>query len=116
MLTLPKTPQVFPSRQSLYSHLKGAFLRSERVEFAGEYGCAFEEELEDCCAVLLDLLDILDYNAPLYDSRILPTIWLKLTGAKDLHCRILEKENQVNSTRTANPNTFNPKTASIMFF
>ena len=73
---MPKTPQVFPSRQSLYSHLKSAFLRSERVEFAGEYGCAFEEELEDCCAVLLDLLDILDYNAPLYDSRILPTLWL----------------------------------------
>ena len=77
---------------------------------------AFEEELEDCHAVLLGLLDILDYNTPLYDSRILPTLWLKLTGAKDLHRCILEKENQVNSARTANLNTFDPKMASIMFF
>ena len=79
------------------------------------YG-AFEKELEDCRVVLLGLLDMLDYNAVLYDNRILPTLRLKLAGAKDLHHRILEKENQVNSTRTANLNTFDSKTASIMFF
>ena len=42
--------------------------------------------------------DILDYNAPLYNSRILPTLQLKLTGVKDLHHCIQEKENQVNLT------------------
>ena len=39
LLTLPKTPQVFPSRQSLFSHLKSTFLHSDHVEFAGEYEC-----------------------------------------------------------------------------
>ena len=84
----------------------------EGIIGAGE----FREELEECRRNLLVALDIINYNLPLNDLRILPTLRQKLAPLKDLVHRVTEKEEAVNSQRRANPSTFNAKSASVMFF
>jgi len=76
---------------------------------------AFEIEFDQCRRALLEMVDILDYNRPFYDLRLLPLLRSKLAGLKDLHRRICEKESHVNSTRITTPKTFDHNTNLVMF-
>jgi hypothetical protein len=76
---------------------------------------ALEIEFDQCRRALLEMVDILDYNRPFYDLRLLSLLRCKLAGLKDLHQRIREKESHVNSTRTTAPRTFNHNTNLVMF-
>ena len=89
-----------------------ALSEDEGVLGAGE----FSEQMENCRRSLLAALDILDYNTSLNDLRILPTLRHKFAGIHDLVQQITAKEEAVNSRRASNPTTWDPKTASIMFF
>ena len=89
-----------------------ALSEDEGVLRAGE----FSEQMENCHQSLLVAIDILDYNTSLNDLRILPTLRHKFAGIHDLVQQITAKEEAVNLHRASNPTTWDPKTASIMFF
>ena len=63
--------------------------------------------------MLLELSDILEYNAPLTDLRTLPVLRRHLAAVSDLHARLLEEEKIVTGRP---PRTWDTQFGDIMFF
>jgi len=76
----------------------------------------FEKEMKKFQHVLLELSDILEYNAPLMDLRTLPVLCCHLAAVSDLHAHLLEKEKITNSTTGPPPRTWDRQFGDIMFF
>jgi len=76
----------------------------------------FEQEMCRFKQVLLELSDILEYNAPLTDLRTLPVLRHHLAAVSDLHARLLEKEKITNSVTDRPPRTWDTQSGDIMFF
>ena len=76
----------------------------------------FEQEMHKFQRVLLELSDILEYNAPLTDLRTLPVLRRHLAAVSDLHTRLLEKEKNTNSVTGLPPRTWDTQFGDIMFF
>ena len=76
----------------------------------------FEQEMCRFKQVLLELSDILEYNAPLMDLCTLPVLHHHLVAVSDLHARLLEKEKITNSVTGRPPRTWDTQSGDIMFF
>ena len=66
--------------------------------------------------MLLELSDIIEYNAPLMDLRTLPVLRHCLAAVSDLHARLLEKERITYSVAGQPPKTWDTQFGDIMFF
>lgn len=76
----------------------------------------FEKEMHTFQHVLLELSDILKYNAPLMDLRTIPVLRHRLAAVSDLHAHLLEKEKITNSVVGPPPKTWDTQFGDIMFF
>ena len=76
----------------------------------------FEKEVHRFQQVLLELSDILEYNAPLMHLRTLPVLRRRLAAVSDLHARLLDKEKIANSVTGQPPKTWDTQFGDIMFF
>ena len=82
-----------------------------------QFGCdsEFLEELEECQRNLLVVLNIVNHNLLLNNLWIPPT--LCQIGPSQGSCPSSHREGRSGKlTEAVNPNTFNAKSASVMFF
>ena len=65
----------------------------------------FEEDMRKFRRVLLELSDILEYNAPLTDLRTFPILRRRFAAISELHTSLIEKEKVTNSVTGLAPKT-----------
>jgi hypothetical protein len=94
----------------------------EEDEEAGENAELLEKErslrresMSGIASRLHELADMLEYNAPFADQRVVDLAIRKTAAAVDLQEKLKNKENRINSSTSTNPPTFSPQFAEVMF-
>jgi hypothetical protein len=88
----------------------------EKAELLEKERAMRRESIIGMASRLYELADLLMYNAPFTDQRVVDLATRKIASAIDFHEKIRNKENRINSSTSAGIPTFSPDFAELMFF
>ena len=87
----------------------------ENAELLEKERALRRESMSGIASRLHELADIIEYNAPFADQRVVDLAIRKTASVMDFQEKLKNKENRINSSTSTNPPTFSTQFAEVMF-